>query len=73
MGKIKKPKEFPIAVRLKLLGHKQVDLIQPLTKRGFEHISPSLLSLAINGRIITPHGDKLRKAISEILTEWEAK
>ena len=73
MGKIKKLEEYPIAVRLKLLGRKQVDLMQPLTKRGFEHISTTSLSLAINGHIITPHGDNLRKAISDILTEWEAK
>ena len=73
MGKIKNVKDFPLVVRLKILGRRQLDLVEPLAKRGFAHISPSLLSLAINGHIVTPHGEKLRNAISEILTEWEAK
>lgn len=59
-------------IRLITLGVKQVDLIQPLAKKGV-HTSQCELNLAINGRGTQEKHKKILEAVNEILTEWEEK
>lgn len=59
-------------MRLVELNKKQVDLVQPLSERGMS-VSPSELSLAINGRAMQEKHKKILEAVNEILTEWEEK
>lgn len=58
-------------VRLLQLGKKQADLLAELHKRGFEKLSPPLLSNIINRRVNTPQAFKIRELCDKILDEWE--
>lgn len=59
-----------IKVKLAELGKKQVDLLKKLNERGLI-VTPSTLSNAINGRLLTPQGTKIRTECLYILDEWE--
>lgn len=59
-------------IRLITLGVKQVDLIQPLAKKGV-HTSQCELNLAINGRGTQEKHKRILEAVDEILTEMEEK
>lgn len=57
-------------VRLLELHMKQVDLIEPLAKRGL-NVVPCELSLAINGKGTQEKHKKILEAVDEILKEKE--
>ena len=65
-------KKRTFKVRLAELDMRQVELLEPLSRRGYE-LSPCQLSLAINGYMTSDRGLKIVAAIDEIISEWEKK
>ena len=63
-------KKRKFKARLAELGIPQVKLIEPLSRLGYE-LSPCQLSLAINGYMTSERGNKIVKAIDEIISKWE--
>lgn len=65
-------KKRTFKARLAELDMRQVKLLEPLSRRGYE-LSPCQLSLAINGYMTSKRGLKIVAAIDEIISEWEKK